>query len=262
MDPDSAWCTRLDAAFDRALDQAVAGESPMAVLFSGGVDSSVVAHGAALRGPVRLRSVGTAGAPDLRDAESGAAILGLPWEGTVVGAEAVVRALRRRDLAHWPEPARSVLVSLAVAFAACGPGRILVGQGADELFGGYAHFRGLDPTELEARRKRDWSRLTEVDWPETLALAAELGCDLRAPFLDPGFVREAMDVPLRPVAASEPTKPMLRAWAVHRGVPDALTRRRKRAMQFGSGIERIVRKARTDDEGPENPRSRKDGTLS
>jgi asparagine synthase (glutamine-hydrolysing) len=232
--------SRLDRAFDRAVERCLDPTSGGTVLYSGGIDSSLVAQAAARVGPVRLLTVGVEGSPDLPAAAEGAGLLGLPWTAKVVGPTEVDGALAAHDLRDRPEPARSVLTSLALGIGFSPTDRVLVGQGADELFGGYAHFRGLDRKGAGLRRDADWRTLVEVDWPATVAIAGRLGKDVQAPFLDAEFHREAGAIPLEPVEASELTKPALRVWAVHRGLPEGLVRRPKKAIQYGSGIARLV----------------------
>jgi asparagine synthase (glutamine-hydrolysing) len=237
----SATFPQLDEKFERAVRSSLLPPEGTTLLYSGGIDSTLVGDVARSISPVRLLTVGVEGSTDVRDAESGATWLGLPWRSVRVGVAEVREALASHELSRQPEPARSVLVSLAVAFGACETPRILVGQGADELFGGYAHFRGLDDARRERRRQADWVRLRDVDWGATLAIAGSLRRDVRAPFLDPEFVAEALRLPVLSGVGAEPTKPILRKWASERGIPSWLTERPKRAMQYGSGIARLVR---------------------
>ena len=58
------------------------------------------------------------------------------------------------------------------------------GQGADELFFGYAHFRRLTLEEAQARQRLDLARLLDFEWPRAQRIAESLGHDLRSPFLD------------------------------------------------------------------------------
>jgi asparagine synthase (glutamine-hydrolysing) len=238
---------RLDLALSAALRSVGPPGSPVTVLFGGGIDASILATALAPDRPVRLVSVGVAGSTDLDAGRTGAERLGLPWYAAVVGVPEVRASLERHGLLRLPEPGRSVLAALGLGLSATPPEPpVVVGQGADELFGGYAHFRGLSPAAAGRRRTDDWARLTESDWPATLAIAERLGRSIRAPFLDPEFVRVAFQIPLPAVAEGEPTKPVLRAWAKHRGVPDELADRPKRAIQYGSGIGAAVRRSLAD----------------
>lgn len=234
---------RLDGALETVLDPWSEGPRALALLFSGGVDSALLAWELRRRPLLRLVTVGTTGSPDLIAAESAARELGIPWHGTEVLPEEV-RAVGR-DISAETEGIgrvdRSVLTALALALSRAGPSEVLCGQGADELFLGYAHYRGLGAGEAERRSSEDRRRLTEDAWPRSERIAARFGKTIAAPYLDPTFVRAALAVPIevrmpRPVAKS-----FFRAWARHRGLPEALTGRPKRAMQYGSGVDRVLR---------------------
>ncbi|HKV90885.1 MAG TPA: asparagine synthase-related protein [Thermoplasmata archaeon] len=230
----------LDRAFNAAMDHLLEGISGVTVLFSGGVDSSLIALAAGQRSAVRLVTVGREGSPDLRWAAEASRLLGLTWEPRPIDLESVRSAIARTGFGTWPEPRRSVFVSLALALGPDSIGPVLLGQGADELFGGYAHFRGLFGEALESRRLADWQRLVREDWPATQELGRTFGRRVEAPFLDGDFSREALRRPLATVAPGEPTKPTFRAWARHRGVPEEIAARPKRAIQYGSGVADLV----------------------
>lgn len=240
----------LDAKFESAVRTALPDDGSATVLYSGGVDSSLVADVARRVGTPDLVTVGQSGSTDEAAARSGAEWLQLPWRFVPVGVPEVRDALEVHGLANQTEPARSVLTSLAVALRATESATVLLGQGADELFGGYAHFRGLDGPGRERRRGSDWARLRDVDWPATLAIARRLGRDVRAPFLEPEFAAEVLRIPLSPDSADGLTKPTLRAWARERGIPPWLADRPKRAMQYGSGIAALVRRVSKATDGP------------
>jgi asparagine synthase (glutamine-hydrolysing) len=234
----------LDATLGAALDDVPRSRERPTVLFSGGVDSAILALALARTGPVGLFSIGMEGSDDLPAARRAAHLLGLEGTERRVTRTEVTDAVARHGLIGRPEPSRSVLTALGVAMAAVPPeGPLVLGQGADELFGGYAHFRLLSSAAAEVRRQQDWDRLLRIDWPATQAIARSLGRLLVAPFLDPRFARAALAISLPPVGPEGPTKPVLRDWAKHRGIPDEIADRPKRAIQYGTGIAAAVRRS-------------------
>lgn len=234
---------RLDAAFDRALGPWQRSRAELALLFSGGVDSSLLAWELRSAPGLRLVTVGTHGSRDLVAAGSAARELGLAWHGTVVSAEEVLRLAQRiaPEIEGTGRVSQSVMVSLALALERSDPSEVLCGQGADELFLGYAHYRGLPPAEAEQRSVTDRRRLEEEDWPRSRRIAALLGKQITAPYLQPEFVAAALSVPIERRLPRPETKGYFRAWARHRGLPEGVALRPKRAMQYGSGVDRVLR---------------------
>jgi asparagine synthase (glutamine-hydrolysing) len=213
----------------------------MVVLYSGGLDSSIVAYLLRPIVPVALTVLGTEGSRDLASARFGAYLLNLPLTEIPVGASDVEDALRRfpDEFAGLSEPLRSVDLALAAAFAQARGPRLAVGQGADELFFGYAHFRGLSPEDAQRRAGHDWAILESQEWPRARRMATAFGLELVSPFLDPGVVEVARG--LAPPASSEPAKAELRRVALEIGLPAPLANAPKRALQYGSGVHRLVR---------------------
>jgi asparagine synthase (glutamine-hydrolysing) len=226
--------------------------TPVTVLFSGGLDSSVIAwFGRELPG-VELLTVGRPGSPDLPSGESAAALVGLPWRGRTVDDEMFRSAVERWEstLGPLPEPRRSVLWALGLAFVACGPTHAVLGQGADELFGGYAHFEGLSPAAAVERSESDWGRLVDRDWPSTQALAKEVGVRVSSPYLDArvsGYIR-SLGVESRGFGGAR--KALLRQVGRLSGLPTPLVERPKRAMQYGTRIARDLKRFSPSAGGP------------
>ena len=229
----------LDRAWAEAIGTLIQPAGPVAVLYSGGLDSSLIAWELRNRPETVLATVGLPGSSDLVAAADGSGRIGLPWVGTTLGEERLVelRAVHRSALAQLPPSRRSLFLAIAAAVLSAPPGRILCGQGADELFLGYAHFRELSPAEAEARSRRDLDHLLGNDWPWTQRLAQGAGRSVESPYLDPGFVRAAHRVPIIERLPADTPKACLRRLAARRGVPPELVGRPKRALQFGSGID-------------------------
>ena len=240
---DADWYPALDRAVDRALAVWKEPGTPLTVLFSGGVDSGLLAWELRNRDRTTLFTVGVPGAPDLTVAEAAARVLGLPWRGSAVGPADLAESARswRTELDRRPPGLRGLHLALAVAIERSPPGAILCGQGIDELFLGYAHFRGLTDEAATVRAAADLKRLQEEDWPATQRLADRSARRLEAPFLDPAFISAAVAVPIARRSAGRPTKAFWRGWAAHRGLPPEIGERPKRAMQYGSGIDRWYR---------------------
>ncbi|MCI4366499.1 MAG: asparagine synthase-related protein [Thermoplasmata archaeon] len=230
--------------FLRAFHSAIATlPEPLTVLYSGGLDSSLVGFCTKELGhAVRLSVIGSAHAPDLVEAESGARLLGLPLSSTILEPLRVHQLLGDDSLGllDTPEPSRSVRLAFALALATAPGTNLVCGQGADELFGGYAHFRGLDLARAERVRTADLARALDVEWPWALDHALAIGRSVWAPFLDPGVCGQALSIPVSETLGSPPPKRWLRELALAHGLPPPLVERPKRAMQYGSGVRKLL----------------------
>lgn len=241
LDPERA----LAWAFEEVLRPWRCSAEPFTLLFSGGLDSGLLAWELRNAPGLVALTVGRPGAADLGVAEASAALLGIRWVGrTADGPE--LRRLRDRwmgELEATPFALRGVVLALALGLREAPTPRVLCGQGADELFLGYAHFRGLDPVAAQRRVESDLRQLLEIDWPRTERIARRLGHEIFAPYLDPRFRRAAEALPIETRLPRPEAKAWLRRWAAGRGLPGAIAGRPKRALQYGSGIARWLQDA-------------------
>jgi asparagine synthase (glutamine-hydrolysing) len=238
----------LDRVFASAIGRWISADAPITLLFSGGVDSGLLAWELRHRPNVTLLTVGVRGSADLREAEASASIIGSKWVPTVVTAADVVEAAARfrGDTAGLPRTTRSVLVAFGVALDRAPDRIVLCGQGVDELFLGYRHFQGLTASEASSRSENDLRLLLERDWPRSQQISQRLARSVFAPYLDPSFVAEVRAIPIERRLPEPAPKDYFRRWAQHRGLPAAIATRPKRALQFGSGIDRLLPDGRPD----------------
>jgi asparagine synthase (glutamine-hydrolysing) len=227
-------------ALSASVADSVRAAGPISLLFSGGLDSSLIAWLLPPDSAVALVAVGVEGAADLAAAQDAAERLHRPLKIHLLRRDDIRAAWSRlhEEVGHLREPARSVAIAFAMATEAAEPGTVLCGQGADELFYGYAHFRGLPEGETRRRAVEDLARLTDHDWPRALRIGRRVGRDLRAPYLD-ARVRTAA-TGLAPPGPAEVPKIALRQAAALAGLPTVLVDRPKRALQYGSGVARVV----------------------
>jgi asparagine synthase (glutamine-hydrolysing) len=225
----------------------------LAIAFSGGVDSSVLA--ARLDAPLYV-----GGFPESHDVEAArSAAESLDREVRVVAFDhdAIERAV--------PEVARAIdrtnamavgialpLYLVAERVAADGFDRLAVGQGADELFGGYAKVaKAPDDPRVEADTVRGARRETVLSLPDqlerdVLALRAA-GVEPVAPLLHDDVVRAALDLPGDLLVTDRGERKWALRLAAREWLPDALAFREKKAVQYGSlvarELDRLARQA-------------------
>ena len=235
----------LDRALETALGRWRTSDEPIGVLFSGGVDSSLLVWELRSRRDLELYTAGVPGSADPMSARTGAQLLGLPWRSLPIDRRRIGRLADELvpELGGLSSVERSVQLSLALALEVAPRRSLLCGQGIDEMFGGYAHFRPLSVPDRDHRAVADLRRLQEKDWPCTVRVAARLGGRIEAPFLDPRFVEAAMAIDPDLRLRAPPPKALFRRWALARGLPAELAGRAKRAMQYGSGVDRELRRA-------------------
>lgn len=209
------------------------------VALSGGVDSSLVAILAGLP----CLAVGTEGSHDLENADSAARLLGLDCTRVVIHREEVEEALGAvMSVIPKKSPVDAAIATTQyyIARAAREEGycRVLTGQGADELFGGYARY--LAAKDLDAQLAADFATLgTQAERDQ--AVAALHGVLLSMPYLDLRVVHAAKTLPAARKVAGGLRKVALREVA-ERYMPHELAWREKKAMQYGSGIAREIRR--------------------
>ena len=220
------------------------------LLFSGGIDSSLLAWIAQREAvPLELLTIALPGGPDAELARRSASAMGL---STVVAPlmEEDVRAAAvrlREDHPGLTLTDLSVQTAMALALHRAPTQVVWCGQGADELFVGYAHSRALQGEALVARCEADLRKLDRVDLPISEELARRAGKVLRSPYLDPGFVEAVGRISWTDRSRGGESKPLLREMARSAGLPSEIVERPKKAFQYGSGIHRLLRKTATDE---------------
>ncbi len=226
-----------------AIEIAVALRSDEGVVaLSGGVDSALVAF-LAKRECV---AVGLEGSHDLRRAEQVARELGLALETVVIDRGAVEEALRRvLPVIPKVDPVNASIATTLYFVAewaeAHGYRRILAGQGADELFGGYARY--LQTETLDQDLKRDFEGLA-LQLARDQAVAGLHGAYFSLPYMDTRVVRAALAIPSEKKVCEGVRKRPLREVA-GRYFPPSIALYEKKAMQYGSGVmKEIQRQAR------------------
>jgi asparagine synthase (glutamine-hydrolysing) len=210
---------------------------------SGGVDSTLVAH-LARRECV---AVGLEGSHDLRQARHAADTLGLACRTVIITPDeiekalpAVIGAIPKKD----PLNTGIALTQFFVARSAAEMGyrRIITGQGADEIFGGYSRY--LETTTLGDDLERDFSGL-EQQTARDQSVAALHGTYLSMPYMDCRVVRAARAIPPAEKVQGGERKVPLRKVA-ERHIPAEFAWYGKKAMQYGSGVwkelQRLARK--------------------
>ena len=238
------------AAVDEALDGALGSvgtetnENDLAVAFSGGVDSGVVAA-AVPDAPCYV--AGFEGCHDVAAAREAAAAMELDLRVVEIAHDDLVRAVREVAAATGRRNPMDVAIAVplylaAEAAAADGLGRLAVGQGADELFGGYS--KVADPVgddRVAAETVRGARTETVRSLPDqlerdVLALRAA-GVEPVAPLLDDRIVAAALALPGELLASGGERKIALRRAATGR-VPESVRTADKKAVQYGTYVSR------------------------
>lgn len=251
----NAAASRLCKSLREAVKKQVGKIEKIGVPFSGGVDSSLIAKLADEAGTnVTLYTVGVEGAYDIGVAEDSASALGLPLKIRILSEDAVEDRVSRTVYAIEEADQMKVGTGLplyAVAEEASSNGyrMLFSGQGADELFGGYRRY-------LRVLSRGGYKRLDEELWKDLLnihtvdlgrddAVVAASGLELAVPYLDLDVVN--LGVSLSPHLKVENATDSLRKNVLRRaakilGLPEEVTRLPKKAVQYGSGIDKAILK--------------------
>ncbi len=209
------------------------------VALSGGVDSALVAKLAGRECVV----VGIAGSHDLRHADQVSAELCLPLEKAIIDPRLIEDALRRvLSVIPRVDPVNASIATTLYFVAewagSHGYRRILAGQGADELFGGYARY--LQTDTLAQDLERDFHGLG-LQLGRDQAVAGLHSAYFSLPYMDTRVVRAARAIPPGKKVCNGVRKLPLREVA-KRYLPQSVAMCEKKAMQYGSGVAKEIQR--------------------
>jgi len=230
----------------RALRQAIAefAQQEPALAFSGGIDSSIIALLLGEKGNPNLYTVGMAGSYDLRIGDKTADLLGLPWKGFVVDEHDLIEAIA--DICSMISTRNPVTISfelpLYLIASRVEERHIFTGQGADELFVGYARYRDTEQGELEMILKHDLTRLLHQGLEHEIRIASSFSKEVYHPFLHQKVIEEVASIPVSEEFRGDENKAVLRDVARLLNLGE-ISNRKKKAAQYGSGIMKALRKA-------------------
>jgi asparagine synthase (glutamine-hydrolysing) len=226
-----------------------------AVFFSGGLDSFIVAWACIEAGlkPLLL-TLGVEGGHDLAASAKAAEALGIDVHRVVIDVEDVREALISVEellgrLSVMDMSIASAMYLLAREASGLGHRVAVVGQGADELFAGYKKYENLylqnDLNTLTKTLQKDLETLKLLGLARDFTAARAGGVFLVPPFMFREVMEHALSTPLEDkigVVDGRVVRKMVLRDLVREAGFEVVAGVGKKALQYGSGVEKIVRR--------------------
>ncbi len=229
------------------------GEKKCAVLFSGGVDSSLAAILTKIHcEDTLLITARCEGSHDEEVAVRAAKEMSLELVEVKIDSDSLWKTLPQ--VVHSIKTRKRMDVEIAIPFFFAaqearerGYNLIISGQGPDELFAGYARYEKLmieqGTEKVEEALWADYSVTDEANIQRDIRAISAHGLDSFFPFLDLDFARTALTLPatLNIDPNRKPArKLMFRELALKMGVPRDVAMTPKRATQYSSGTTKML----------------------
>ena len=213
--------------------------SDVSISFSGGIDSTLVALLAKKYTNVELIAVGIKGSHDIEAAKSAAKLIDLNVNVKEINEDELLsEALILQKKLNLTQFEVEFMLPFWIAAKNAQNPILMCGQGADEVFGGYARFR--ESKNIPNLSKETESLLKKI--PKREKIIAEIfGVELSCPYLA-NKVIEVSKFYSQEEHIGTHGKEKLREAAIKLGLPEKIANRKKKAAQYGSGSQKILKK--------------------
>jgi asparagine synthase (glutamine-hydrolysing) len=248
----SAVSDELETAADRllvllrgAVGARLMGDVPIGAFLSGGLDSSLItALLVESRPGAPTFAVGLRGSADLERAREVAGLLATDHHEIILDEDQVLASIASvvYALESWDvDLVRSAIPCWFVSRLARATVKVvLTGEGADELFAGYAyHGTYSDPDALHRELVRSVRELHRINLQRVDRMTMDHGVEGRVPFLDTEVVSYALSLPIALKRDELADKLVLRR-AAQRLLPPTIALRPKQQFDQGSGIAELL----------------------
>jgi asparagine synthase (glutamine-hydrolysing) len=229
----------------------VRGEARVAVAFSGGLDSSILVKCAMDCAEVVACTGYSAGAGEAERAKEAAALLGVELATTELTPHGLGAELAGLDLPFRPSLMDRGLwclySSVGRLAGQSGAKVMLLGQLADELFGGYAKYsEGLREGGEDAAKNMMESDLRSYPLRGRVRDVRACGrwVQARFPYEAESVVEFASQLPVSFKIKRGVRKAVLRRAGLILGLPDELAGSAKKAAQYSSGVQKLLASSR------------------
>lgn len=215
-------------------------EKNTAILFSGGIDSSILA----VLSDAPLFTCGLEGSQDILFSREAGRLLKKEIQEFIVTEKDIKEAIPEVLSLIEEKTLFNLELGLLLYFACreCDNSILISGQGADELFGGYYKYKKIfnQKGDIKALMRRDLEALY-LALERDGQIAERFTKTIRYPYLALSVVERALGIPAHYLFTPQ-RKAFLRKVASLLVLPEKIISRPKKALQYGSGIHRIVRK--------------------
>ncbi len=239
------------------------------ILYSGGLDSSIILRilikeiGVNRIHPV---TVGVKGSYDIENALKGARELNIDLNLCSLNNSVISNTIESLSKLNVVSEISKLLIAIPLFvgmryLSLNGIKHVFLGQGADELFGGYKKYVELyrNSSEIKIRKMMDSDllSLTTDQMVMEKRIGDYFGISLVYPFLSPDVIKYAKSIPIKEHIIGRRDHPIrkaiLRALASNLDLSPIMASQPKKALQYGSGTLKLLRKIAKDAGYPNLP---------
>ena len=230
--------TKIGAAVDYSVKEDC--KKDITISFSGGIDSTLIAFLAKKYTNIELIAVGVKGSHDLEAAKSAAKLINLDLtikeinKSDIISEASILQ--KKLKLTQFEV---GFMLPFWIAAKNAKHSTLMCGQGADEVFGGYARFReAKNYPDLD----KETNNLLEVIPKRENEIAKMFGLELSCPYLSKEVI-ETSKLYTQEQHIGLKGKEKLREAAIDLDLPAEIANRKKKAAQYGSGIQKVLKKS-------------------